>query len=103
MADAGPLFHHVGERGRAVVRLRVDSVAIEALEGDTLQVALLTKGHALRTSEFGDGMRAGFCLMGACGDCYVWTRAGARLRACGTPVAEGMDILTREVPWPAPV
>jgi NADH dehydrogenase/NADH:ubiquinone oxidoreductase subunit G len=101
MVDNGPLFHRIGERGRPVVRLRVDGVPVEALEGDTLLVALLTNGSLVRTSEFGDGARAGFCLMGACGDCFVWTRNGARLRACGTPVAEGMDILTREVPWPA--
>jgi NADH dehydrogenase/NADH:ubiquinone oxidoreductase subunit G len=101
-AESRPLFQRVGEGGRAVVRLHVDDAPIEALEGDTLLVALLTNGSKLRTSEFGDGPRTGFCLMGACQDCWVWTAAGARLRACGTPVAEGMRIVTREVPWPTP-
>ncbi len=49
----------------------------------------------VRDSEFGDGPRAGFCLMGACQDCWVWTPAGERLRACSTPAEAGMDVLTR--------
>ncbi len=46
--------------------------------------------------------RAGFCLMGACQDCWVWTPQGQRLRACATPVTEGMAICTRPpaTMWP---
>jgi NADH dehydrogenase/NADH:ubiquinone oxidoreductase subunit G len=80
----------------------VDGCAVEALEGDTLLVAVLAAGARLRESEFGDGPRAGFCLMGACQDCWVWTEAGGRLRACSTPVAEGMRIVTAGAPWPGP-
>ena len=43
---------------------------------------------------FGDGTRAGFCLMGACQDCWVWDDAGQRLRACSTTVVEGMSVRT---------
>lgn len=93
-------FRRVGERERATVALEVDGVAVTALEGDTLLVALMTNGRRLRESEFGDGARAGFCLMGACQDCWVWTAEGERLRACSTPVAAGMRILTRGAPWP---
>jgi D-hydroxyproline dehydrogenase subunit gamma len=102
--DAQPrsLFRRVGEVGRAVVRFEIDGAPVEAMEGDTLLVALLTNGFQVRTSEFGDGPRAGFCLMGACQDCWVWTAEGSRMRACYTPVAEGMRIVTREVPWPVP-
>jgi hypothetical protein len=99
-AQQRPLFHRVGEGGRAVVRFQVDALPFEALEGDTLLVALLVNGLTVRMSEFFDGPRAGFCLMGACQDCWVWTAEGYRLRACGTPVTEGMRIVTREVPWP---
>jgi predicted molibdopterin-dependent oxidoreductase YjgC len=100
-AQVSPLFRRVGETERAPIRLEVDGVSIEALEGDTLLVALLTRGDRLRVSEFGDGPRSGFCLMQACQDCWVWTADGKRLRACGTPVAEGLKIVTRQVPWPA--
>ena len=94
-------FRRLGERDRAPVRIVVDGVAIEALAGDTLQVAMLTAGRRLRESEFGDGPRAGFCLMSACQDCLVWSVDGEPLRACTTPVADGMAVVTREVPWPA--
>ncbi|MCQ4159530.1 (2Fe-2S)-binding protein [Roseomonas sp. GC11] len=94
------LMHRVAERGRARLRLTVDGVEIEALEGDTLLTALLTATARLRESEFGDGARAGFCLMGACQDCWVWTEAGERLRACSTPAVAGLRLVTGAAPWP---
>jgi predicted molibdopterin-dependent oxidoreductase YjgC len=98
----GGLFRRVGELARPAIQLEADGVAITALEGDTLLVALLTHGGQLRQSEFGDGARAGFCLMGACQDCFVWTVAGERLRACSTTAAPGMKIVTRGAAWPTP-
>lgn len=95
-------FVRLAERERAKVSLMVDGEPIEALQGDTLMVALLTRVSALRESEFDPGSRAGFCLMGACQDCWVWTRSGERLRACSNEVREGLDILTKqpEAVWP---
>jgi len=95
-------FVRLGERDRATVHLSVDGAPIEALQGDTLMVALLTQGTSLRQSEFDPGRRAGFCLMGACQDCWVWTRSGERLRACSNEVRDGLDILTTqpEAKWP---
>ena len=95
-------FVRLAEGERPTVRLLVDGEPIEALQGDTLMVALLTRVSALRQSEFDPGRRAGFCLMGACQDCWVWTRSGERLRACSNEVREGLDIVTRqpEAIWP---
>ncbi|GFZ66991.1 NAD(FAD)-dependent dehydrogenase [Pseudomonas amygdali pv. eriobotryae] len=95
-------FVRLGERDRPVVSLMVDGAPIEALQGDTLMVALLTRKATLRQSEFDSGRRAGFCLMGACQDCWVWTRNGERLRACSNEVREGLDIVTTqpEAKWP---
>ncbi|MDZ3992868.1 (2Fe-2S)-binding protein [Pseudomonas sp. Teo4] len=95
-------FARLGERERSTVRLIVDGAPVEALQGDTLMVALLTQGASLRESEFDPGRRAGFCLMGACQDCWVWTRSGERLRACSSEVREGLDIVTHqpEATWP---
>ncbi|MBX8476640.1 (2Fe-2S)-binding protein [Pseudomonas cichorii] len=95
-------FVRLGERDRPTVSLKVDGLSVEALQGDTLMVALLTQGAALRQSEFDPGRRAGFCLMGACQDCWVWTRSGERLRACSNEVREGLDTVTTqpEASWP---
>ncbi|BCS41802.1 NAD(FAD)-dependent dehydrogenase [Pseudomonas amygdali pv. tabaci str. ATCC 11528] len=95
-------FVRLGERDRPVVSLMVDGAPIEALQGDTLMVALLTRKATLRQSEFDSGRRAGFCLMGACQDCWVWTRNGERLRACSNEVRDGLDIVTTqpEAKWP---
>lgn len=88
-------FVRLAETHRSTIPLTVDGAPCWALEGDTLLVALLCHGRRVRDSEFGDGPRAGFCLMGACQDCWVWTPAGERLRACSTPVRAGMVVLTR--------
>jgi NADH dehydrogenase/NADH:ubiquinone oxidoreductase subunit G len=95
-------FVRLAESGRSPLTLVVDGKDVRALEGDTLMVAMLSAGGALRQSEFGDGRRAGFCLMGACQDCWVWTEAGERQRACTTVAAPGMRIRTSqpEVSWP---
>jgi len=88
-------FVRLAERERQPVSLSIDGRSVQALVGDTLLVALLTHGLRVRDSEFGDGARAGFCLMGACQDCWVWTQSGERLRACSTPVRDGLAVLTR--------
>jgi predicted molibdopterin-dependent oxidoreductase YjgC len=92
-----PRFVRLAETSRSVIHFTIDGRPAEALDGDTLLVALLGAVRSVRSSEFGDGKRAGFCLMGACQDCWVWTARGERLRACSTPVAEGMDIVTEAV------
>lgn len=96
-------FQRLGEKRRPAVEIEVDGVPVMALEGDTLLVALLAFGRTVRRSEFGDGDRSGFCLMGACQDCWVWTAEGGRLRACTTPVCAGLRLLTQapeEALWP---
>lgn len=98
-------FIRVDEISRPTLEIEIDGVRCAALEGDTLLVAVLTQGSRLRVSEFGDGPRAGFCLMGACQDCWMWTADGQRIRACTTPVAPGMSVLTSppsEALWPIP-
>ena len=95
-------FHRLGETSRRAIRLTVDGEPLDALDGDTLMVAILTRRGTLRYSEFGPEARAGFCLMTACQDCWVFMPDGDRLRACDTPAREGMTILTSQpdLPWP---
>ena len=98
-------FVRVAEQDRQIVDIEIDGIHCNALEGDTLLVAVLTQVPKLRQSEFGDGTRAGFCLMGACQDCWMWTSDGARIRACTTMVTPGMSVLTNSPPealWPIP-
>lgn len=57
-------------------------------------VAILSVAGELRRSEFTGEKRAGFCLIGACQDCYVLTAEGARVRACTTLLRPGMAFIT---------
>jgi len=102
LMNAAPesLLRRLDETHRQPVAFTLNGHPATALEGDTLLTAILLNATALRLSEFGDGPRAGFCLMGACQDCWAWTEEGTRLRACSTPVTPGLRILTKEAPWP---
>jgi NADH dehydrogenase/NADH:ubiquinone oxidoreductase subunit G len=90
-----PQFRRLAERNRPVIHLVIDGRSCEALAGDTVLTALLTNGRRVRSPEFGDGQRAGFCLMGACQDCWVALDDGTRLRACTSFVVDGMRVVTR--------
>ncbi len=81
------------DASRPRITLMLEDQPIEAQQGDTLLTALLAAdaGH-LRESEFGDGRRAGFCLMGACQDCWVVVEGMGRVRACATLAAQGMEV-----------
>ncbi|MEM8853135.1 MAG: (2Fe-2S)-binding protein [Pseudomonadota bacterium] len=88
-------FVRLAEADRPTVTITVDGAPVDALAGDTVLTAMmLTKGF-LRYGEFDDAPRAGFCLMGACQDCWVWTPSGTKVRACSTLVAEGLTLTTR--------
>ena len=79
-------IHRLVERRRPPIHFHLDGEAVSALAGDTVLTAILTLSPRLRASEFGPEGRAGFCLMGACQDCWVWQENGPRLRACSTPL-----------------
>lgn len=93
-AAASGRLVRLAETDRAPVRFTLDGMPQMALSGDTVLSAILAVAPALRGSEFGPERRAGFCLMGACQDCWVWQADGPRLRACSTPLSEGMHLLT---------
>lgn len=98
-------FRRIAETGRRRLMLEIDGVGVAALAGDTVLVAVLTNRRTIRVSEFGDGDRAGFCLMGACQDCWMWTADGDRLRACTTPATDGLRLSTQPAgaaAWPRP-
>lgn len=88
------LFFRVTEKERAGLGFYVDGIACEALEGDTVLTAVLSITAHVRRSEFSDRPRAGFCMMGACQDCWMWLETGERIRACTTLVRPDMRLLT---------
>jgi predicted molibdopterin-dependent oxidoreductase YjgC len=89
-----PLLHRVAETGRTTVRFTLDGEPASALAGDTVLTAVLTQAAQLRRNEFSGAPRAGFCMMGACQDCWIATEQGERLRACSTFIAPGMALVT---------
>ena len=85
-------LQRLAEIDRPAVSFTLDGAPVAALAGDSLLTAILAQDGYLRASEFGDGLRAGFCLMGACQDCWVSVEGGGRVRACTTPITEGMRV-----------
>jgi D-hydroxyproline dehydrogenase subunit gamma len=100
MSDEPKQKAHRGQFVRAVprhgatLRVTIDGNAVEAVEGDSLLAVLLLNGRFVRHLEFGGAPRAGFCLMGACQDCWVSLGDSERVRACTTLAADGMVIWT---------
>lgn len=91
-------FRRVAARAGQPATLSFEGTAIQATTGDSVLAALLESGALIRRLEFGGEPRAGFCLMGACQDCWVWSAEGGRLRACTTMVADGMVLFAGPQP-----
>jgi len=90
----GGQFVRLSETERPEITLHVNGEPVTALAGDTVLTALMLAGVSVRQFEFGDAARAGFCLMGACQDCWVKQEDGGSLRACSTYVREGLRLIT---------
>lgn len=88
------LLKRVAETQRETVEFMLDGRSCQALAGDTVLTAVLNQQERLRFEEFKGAPRAGFCLMGACQDCWMLTEEGMRLRACSTFIAPGMRLLS---------
>ncbi|NPC56998.1 (2Fe-2S)-binding protein [Caenimonas soli] len=88
------LLKRLAETGRRPVCFVLDGQPLTALAGDTVLTAVLTHSAQLRRSEFSGEPRAGFCMMGACQDCWIATESGQRFRACATFVEEGMRLVS---------
>lgn len=88
------LLTRIALQNRPRLSITIDGEACEALAGDTILTAVLTQRDRLRISEFSGAPRAGYCLMGACQDCWITLEDGQRMRACSTLVQPGMRIVT---------
>ena len=95
MSRSNSQLLRVAEAERAPVSFFLDGVEVGALTGDTVLTAILMQQRHVRHSEFSGEPRAGFCMIGACQDCWVRCEDGTRIRACSTLVKEGMRIVTK--------
>jgi predicted molibdopterin-dependent oxidoreductase YjgC len=76
-----------------VIELSVDGKPLRAPAGQSIAAALLASGRAsLRKSPSGDP-RGLYCGIGICQECRVQAD-GRVVRACVTPVAAGMRVVT---------
>jgi predicted molibdopterin-dependent oxidoreductase YjgC len=82
------------ERGRAI-HLTVDGQRVPAYEGETIAAALLGAGRRVfRHAAPGGDPRGIFCGIGMCFDCLVMVDGEQDVRACVTPVRDGMRVTT---------
>lgn len=91
----GAQFVRVAETNREAIQFYLNGVACTGLAGDSVLTAILTHQPCVRSTEFSQEPRAGFCLIGACQDCWVWHEDGSRLRACTTRLREGARLCTK--------
>ncbi len=81
-------------RGPALT-VTVNGTAVEAYDGETIAAVLLAAGlwQLRRTRRRGEP-RGPYCGMGVCFECLVTVDGTAAVRACLTPVTDGMRIET---------
>lgn len=93
-----PMLVPVAAFDTPVIRCTIDGRAVEARAGQSVLTVLLSNGGFVRRHDVDGSKRAGFCLMGACQDCWVWIGPDRRARACSTPATDGMAIVTSHLP-----
>jgi len=80
------------ERGPRV-QIVVDGVAVPAFEGESVAAALLAAGRrALRSTPGRAEPRGMYCGIGLCFECVLPIDGQPAVRACQTPVRDGMRI-----------
>ncbi|WP_083740946.1 (2Fe-2S)-binding protein [Mycobacterium sp. MS1601] len=77
------------------VQLEIDGVVTHASSGQTIAALLISRGTvSWRVTPAGEP-RGAFCGIGVCHDCVVTVNGDAGVKACLTPVRDGMQILTQ--------
>jgi D-hydroxyproline dehydrogenase subunit gamma len=78
-------------RGRLLTIL-VDGQELPAHEGETVAAALLAASRRVLRTTAGGEPRSYFCGMGLCHDCLVIVDGRPNVRACTTPVRNGLRV-----------
>jgi predicted molibdopterin-dependent oxidoreductase YjgC len=77
----------------APVEFTIDGHPVAARQGETILTALRL-AYAPSDIPSWSAPRLGFCLMGACQDCWLWRADGKRLRACTNRPEAGVSLVT---------
>lgn len=90
--------HGVVRRGQQVTFL-IDGETAQAFAGETVAAALYAnRQRILRYTSRSSLARGVYCGMGVCFDCLVEIDGKPNIRACMTPVLDGMDVRTQVGP-----
>lgn len=90
-----PILGKVPEK--PMVKVQLDGLPLEAMEGEPIATALLANGIRLcRYTPKRHEPRGIFCGIGQCTDCLMQVNGVPNVRTCVTPVQEGMDIRTQD-------
>jgi predicted molibdopterin-dependent oxidoreductase YjgC len=85
------------------VRFYLDGESVSCPQGYSLGAAIMHLGRgSLRTSPRYGRPRSVFCGMGVCHDCAVAVNGRSGVRACCTPVENGMIVETCAEPGKLP-
>lgn len=85
------------------VSFSFDGKTYEGLEGDTIASALMANGvRTLRVHEESASPRGIYCNIGHCFECRVTVNGEEGIRACMTPISEGLTVESGSV-QPAPL
>ena len=78
------------------VRVTFDGQTLAARAGEPIAAALLAAGvRVFRTMPGAGEARGGYCMVGRCADCLMTVDGELNVRACITPVRDGMRIATQ--------
>lgn len=79
------------------ITIYIDGKPIEAMGGDTIASALLAKQiRVCRYTRKTNEPRGIFCAIGRCNDCLMTVDGIPNVRACVTPVKDGMRVTTQK-------
>jgi predicted molibdopterin-dependent oxidoreductase YjgC len=78
------------------VTFTLDGRPFHAREGEPIAAALLAAGiRVFRTTPGSGEPRGGYCFVGRCADCLMTVDGILNIRACVTPVRQGMRVQTQ--------
>ena len=81
------------DEAKETVTIYYEGRAITALAGEPIAVALTNAGiKVFRTTEKKHEPRGLYCAMGRCSDCMMIVDGQPNVRACITPVRDGMQL-----------